>query len=211
MIGKLFSENFDRSFPSSHVAKTLAAVTVLVSSVLFCISANASCGQISPNSALASPQARSFAPMGATQAMSRSIGEDDQGNAVDVDDSIVGLWDVRFLLPTGELIDEGFDQFHSDGLEILNDNGAPQPANGAGTVCLGVFKKSGRGVYRLRHPFWIIDERGDLSGTGVFLETIILNDHRTFHGVFIAVSYDLSGHETSRVEGNLEAQRITVE
>jgi len=130
MTRKLFSENLDRSFPSSHVAKTLAAVTVLVSSVLFCVSANASCRQISPNLALASPQARSFTPMAATQAMSRSRGEDDQWNAVDADDSIVGFWDVRFLLPTGELIDEGFDQFHSDGLEILNDNGAPQPANG---------------------------------------------------------------------------------
>src|SRR5262249_25651190 len=180
MTRKLFSENFDRSFPSGHVAKTLAAVTVLVSSVLFCVSANASCGQISPNSAL-SPQARSFTPMAAIRAMSRSTNENDQSNAVDADDSIVGFWDVRFLLPTGELFDEGFDQFHSDGLEILNDNGGgPQPANSSGTVCLGVFKKSGRGMYRVRHPFWAIDDRGDLSGTGVLLETIILDDHRTF-------------------------------
>ena len=80
-----------------------------------------------------------------------------------------------------------------------------------GIVCLGVFKKSGRRMYRVRHPFWAIDDRGDLSGTGVLLETIILDDHRTFHGAFIFISYDLSGQETSRVEGNLEAQRITVE
>jgi len=150
--------------------------------------------------------------MAAIRAMSRSTNENDQSSAVDADDSIVGFWDVRFLLPTGELFDEGFDQFHSDGLEILNDNGGgPQPANSSGTVCLGVFKKSGRGMYRVRHPFWAIDDRGDLSGTGVLLETIILDDHRTFHGAFIFISYDLSGQETSRVEGNLEAQRITVE
>src|SRR5438132_8523437 len=44
--------------------------------------------------------------------------------------TIVGLWDVKFI-SDNQLFDEGFDQYHSDGTEILND--IPPPASG--NVC----------------------------------------------------------------------------
>src|SRR5689334_12663848 len=34
--------------------------------------------------------------------------------------TIVGLWDVKFIVDNA-VVDEGFDQFHADGTEILND------------------------------------------------------------------------------------------
>jgi hypothetical protein len=49
--------------------------------------------------------------------------------------SIVGLWTVTFN-SNGQVFDQGYDQWHSDGTEILNDTAPPQPANGAGTICL---------------------------------------------------------------------------
>src|SRR6516164_8310563 len=70
--------------------------------------------------------------------------------------AITGLWHVKFLAG-GQTFDEGFDLWNSDGTEILNDIAPPQPANGSGTICLGVFKTVGPRTYKLRHPFWIFD------------------------------------------------------
>lgn len=190
----------------------IAAATILLCCVSFCASANASsCGSAAKGaSGVAALQSRGLVPISEVQ-------EAAQSNSEDNDDSIVGLWHVFFLVPPSPEIpsgvfDEGFDQFHSDGLEILNDSAEPQPANGAGTVCLGVYKKIGRRSYKLKHPFWSVDELGHTSGSGVILETIKLSaDARSFQGSFTFISYDLKGVEipNSRVEGHLKAERIT--
>jgi len=127
------------------------------------------------------------------------------------DASIVGFWHVLFI-SGGQAIDEGFDQWHTDGLEILNDTSAPQPANGSGTICLGVYKKTGPGTYKSRHPFWSFDSTGTLVGTGVILETLIV-DHSGNHytGSFEFITYDLKGNVTSDTTGELKADRITVD
>jgi hypothetical protein len=129
------------------------------------------------------------------------------------DEPIVGFWHVRFLLPTEPplLFDEGFDQFHSDGTEVLNDTAPPQPANGSGTVCLGVYRRTGPGTYQVKHPFWVFDEQGTLIGTGLFRETIAVDDDASYHGSFLYLTYDLNGVETDRAEGNLIAERITAD
>ena len=41
--------------------------------------------------------------------------------------SIVGLWNISFLIG-GQIVDQGFDVWHADGTELLNDN--PPPASG---------------------------------------------------------------------------------
>jgi hypothetical protein len=95
--------------------------------------------------------------------------------------------------------------------EILNDTAPPQPANGTGTICLGVYKKVGPGIYKSRHPFWSFDATGTLVGTGVILETLVLRGGNHYTGSFEWITYDLNGNVTSDTKGVLKAERITVD
>ncbi len=123
--------------------------------------------------------------------------------------SIVGLWHVLFV-SGGQPFDEGFDQWHRDGTEILNDTAPPQPANGSGTVCLGVFKKTGPGTYKLKHPFWSFDANGNLAGKGFINQDVTLDaSGDSYHGSFIFDLYDLSGNLIFEATGELTAERIT--
>ena len=124
---------------------------------------------------------------------------------------IVGLWNATFYTG-GQVFDQGIDQWHSDGTEILNDIAAPQPANGSGTVCLGVFKKTGARSVRLRHPFFSFDSNGNLAATGAILEdlTVALGGN-TYSGSFSYLVYDLSGNLIFSTNGDIVAQRIKVE
>jgi len=125
--------------------------------------------------------------------------------------SIVGLWHV-LLISDGQPFDEGFDQWHRDGTEILNDTAPPQPANGAGTVCLGVYKKTGPGTYKLKHPFWSFDANANLVGSGVILQTVTLGpDGNTYQGSFTFDLFDLSGTLVFEATGTLTAERITAD
>jgi hypothetical protein len=129
----------------------------------------------------------------------------------DNDVSIVGFWHVLFI-SGGQVFDEGYDQWHSDWTEILNDTAPPQPANGTGTICLGVYKKTGPRTYKSKHPFWSFDATGTLVGTGVILETLLVDrsgNHYT--GSFEWITYDLKGNVTSDIKGDLKAERITVD
>jgi hypothetical protein len=129
----------------------------------------------------------------------------------DDDASIVGFWHVLFV-SGGQVFDEGYDQWHSDWTEILNDTAPPQPANGTGTICLGVYKKTGPRSYKSKHPFWSFDATGTLVGTGVILETINVDPSGNLYtGLFDWITYDLKGNVTSDTKGELKAQRITVD
>src|SRR5437870_892905 len=79
------------------------------------------------------------------------------------------------LVSDGQPFDEGFDAWQSGGTEILNDTLPPQPANGGGTVCLGVYKKIGPRTYKLKHPFWSFDANANLAGSGVLGEIVTLD------------------------------------
>ena len=125
--------------------------------------------------------------------------------------SITGLWHVLFL-SGGQTFDEGFDVWHEDGTEILNDTAPPQPGNGAGTICLGVFKKLGPRTYKLKHPFWSFDANGILAGQGLILEQVTVSRAgHSYSGSFSFITYDLSGNVTGQVTGDIKAERITVD
>jgi len=77
---------------------------------------------------------------------------------------------------------------------------------------LGVYKKTAPLTYKSKHPFWSFDATGTLVGTGVILETLILDrsgNHYT--GSFEWITYDLKGNVTSDTKGELKAERITVD
>lgn len=148
-----------QEFFHGRTSRVMFCLTIVAGCALFSADAKGACDRPGKaSSAAALMEKRPFQILGLSQPAQKNLEDDDN-------DSIVGLWHVKFL-SGGQLFDEGFDQFHSDGTEILNDTAPPQPANGAGTVCLGVFKKTGPSTYKLQHPFWIFDANGILAGTG---------------------------------------------
>ena len=118
--------------------------------------------------------------------------------------SIVGLWNVTFL-SAGQVIDYGFDLWHADGTELLNDITNPIEGN----VCVGVWEKTGARNYKLKHVTWNFDGAGNLTGSGVFLERIKLSaDGNTYTGTTVSTFYDLSGNQVGQFAGTMEATRI---
>jgi hypothetical protein len=187
-----------------HRPAPIVAFALLAGCTLFSTSAKASCGPSkAPKLAIVLPESQSFQARGATQQASSLYKPKGDANTL-----IVGLWHVKFV-SNGQLYDEGFDQFHADGTEILNDDGVP-PAEG--NVCLGVFKKVGHLTYQLKHPAFVWDANGALVGTLVIRETITLKPGRnSYQGSFVFDFYDLTGNLTDEVTGDLTGERITVD
>jgi hypothetical protein len=181
----------------------ILAVAVLACCALLPASAMASCGPpANARAAVISPASPLLQKLGLVQQAAASTGA--SGPA-----SIVGLWHV-LLVSDGQPFDEGFDAWHSDGTEILNDTAPPQPANGAGTVCLGVYKKIGPRTYKLKHPFWSFDANGNLAGSGVLTEIVTLDaGGNSYHGSFTFDLFDLSKNLIFEATGDLTAERIT--
>ena len=122
--------------------------------------------------------------------------------------SIVGLWDATFTAG-GQLVDEGFDQWHNDGTEILND--IPEPASG--NVCLGVWSQTGDTV-NLTHPFWIYDSMNvNLIGRGVIAQQISVDASNSSYSGTFTISYrDLMGNpfpDFPDAAGDVSAVRIS--
>jgi hypothetical protein len=121
--------------------------------------------------------------------------------------SIVGLWRVTFV-SDGEVVDEGFDMWHSDGTEVLNDT----PAPASGNVCLGVWTATGPLTFSLKHPSWTFDDAGNLTGTSVIREQVTLSaDGNSFKGPVTVDVFDLSGNQILHLDGEIMAERITVD
>jgi hypothetical protein len=122
--------------------------------------------------------------------------------------TLVGFWDIKFIADN-QVVDEGFDQFHSDGLEILNDTSPPVTGN----ICLGTWTKTGGHAYKLKHPFWIFDPDTNTTviGRGMILERITV-DHggQTLSGTFTFQLRDLSGNPLAPdTTGQIKGDRIT--
>jgi hypothetical protein len=175
-------------------------IAALAINAAFAASARAQCG-VSPRqnlnalnllngSAIARP---STSARPATQESDARNGEEP---------TIVGFWDTK-LMSDNQLVDEGFDQFHSDGTEILDD----------GAICLGVWVKTGPRSYKVRHPFWLFDSAHTLMGRGLIVQLITLDRRgQSYKGTFTFELRDLSGTPIGTdVSGNSVADRITVD
>jgi hypothetical protein len=185
-----------------HSSRVILTLTILACCAVLSAPASASCNHPpNPKLPVALPELHWLKTQTLMQQLPPSATEDTGA-------SIVGLWHVRFL-SGGLLYDEGFDQWHSDGSEILNDNGVP-PAQG--NVCLGVWKEVGPRTFKLKHPAWNWDANGNLIGTLIIHETVTLDaDGDSYQGTFTFDFYDLKGNLTSEVKGDLNAKRITVD
>ena len=122
--------------------------------------------------------------------------------------AVTGLWDIKFYAE-GQLVDEGFDAWHADGIETLNDN--PPPATG--NVCLGVFAQTGQRTFKLKHPSWVYDETNtNVIGIATIRETITMDrSGNGFSGTFTVDVVDTSGNPVGHTEGTVKATRIKAE
>jgi hypothetical protein len=134
--------------------------------------------------------------------------------------SIVGMWSIQFLsmgntthnpsIPDGAMIDFGYNQWHSDGTEILN-SGARAPAQE--NFCLGVWQKTGRSTYLLNHfALNYSATTGMLIGRISIVETVTLSPGGTsYSGTFVYTVFDTNGNKTDHLTGQVTAERITVD
>ena len=122
-----------------------------------------------------------------------------------VEPSIVGYWYTQYLAD-GQLIDDGFDAWMSDGMEILNDS--PMPASGA--VCLGVWQKTAPYTYVLKHPTWIFDDTNtNLIGVAILRTQVTLDaSGNSFKGQVTIDAYDLMGNSLGEETADLAGERI---
>lgn len=127
----------------------------------------------------------------------------DEGNGR----SIVGLWKTTSTAG-GQVVDEAFEQWNSDGTEVLNDNPSPL----LGNICLGVYVRSGPATYKLKHPSWTYDNAGNLNGTAIIRERItVAPSGDSYSGTFTVDLYDLDGNHLGQLAGTVTGQRITVD
>ncbi|HLG95071.1 MAG TPA: hypothetical protein VKX49_02035 [Bryobacteraceae bacterium] len=129
--------------------------------------------------------------------------QQDEGNGR----SIVGLWKTTSY-SGAQVVDEAFEQWNSDGTEVLNDNPSPL----LGNICLGVFIKAGAATYKLKHPSWTYDNNGNLNGTAIIREQItVAPSGNTYSGTFTVDLFDLNGTHLVQLGGTVTGQRITVD
>jgi hypothetical protein len=134
--------------------------------------------------------------------------------------SIVGLWNIQFVsqgniahnpsIPDGALIDFGFNQWHSDGTEILNSGGhAPATEN----FCLGVWGQTGFLTYELNHFALSYNATsGDLANVVNIREQATLSPSgESYTGTFTLNVYDTKGNQVDHVAGTILATRVTVD
>jgi hypothetical protein len=96
---------------------------------------------------------------------------------------IVGLWSFNFV-PTAGPGDWGYQQWHSDGTEIMN-SGGHSPASG--NFCLGTWRQSGPNSYHLKHFPLAYN-----PATGALMFKIVVTEDVTID----ATGNNFSGHQT---------------
>jgi hypothetical protein len=120
-------------------------------------------------------------------------------------EAFVGLWDLK-IYSQGQLFDEGFDTFHSDGTELLITQDNPITEN----VCPGVWEQTGPATIKVKHPSWYFDTSGNLLGSVIIYETLTLDCDDSFHGTSLEVVYDTQGNKLGSYESQLTGTRIKV-
>jgi hypothetical protein len=144
----------------------------------------------------------------------RVLAYDGRPGAIEVPDSIVGMWVVTFFFGDGpDVFDHGLEQFHADGTEITMDVAVP-PA--AGNVCLGVWEKTATRSVKLHHLGFNWDTSANpatLAGLFVLDMTVTLGrGGDSFSGHYVTDSFDNDGViiPSLHAEGTVRAQRVQV-
>lgn len=155
------------------------------------------------------PHARPAATSGLFQTAGYTFaGDDDMRRPAAYQGSIVGLWNVTFT-SGGQQVDTAYVQWHADGTEFMQSAGR-SPASG--NVCVGVYRQTGFGSYRLSHYALAYDPAsGKLTNRIVFRMDVSLDGTgNTYSGPFTQTIYDAaSGAQVVQFTGTVTGQRIT--
>ncbi|HZC37972.1 MAG TPA: hypothetical protein VE221_04780 [Sphingomicrobium sp.] len=119
---------------------------------------------------------------------------------------IVGMWSFR-QTAGGQLVDFGYQQWHSDGTEVMNSGGrAPATQN----FCMGVWKQTGGRSYHLTHYALSYDNSGVLNAKVIIKEDVTVNPaSTTYTGPFtIDVYAPNSNALLQHVAGQVTGQRV---
>ena len=134
--------------------------------------------------------------------------------------SIVGLWSVRFLsqgntshtppIPDGAVLDWGFNQWHSDGTELINSGGH---AANTGNFCMGVWGQTGFLTFEVNHYALSYDATsGSLVNIVNIQEQVTLSPSgNSYTGTFTFDIYDPNGSKVDHVVGTITGTRVTVD
>jgi hypothetical protein len=121
--------------------------------------------------------------------------------------SIVGMWAFT-MTPTAGPGDFGYQQWHSDGTELMNSGGrAPATEN----FCMGVWRQTGPARYHLNHLALSYDQNsGTLNGRVNIKEDVVLDPSgNSYTGSFTIDVYDPSGTTAvAHQNGQVTAQRV---
>lgn len=121
------------------------------------------------------------------------------------DHSIVGMW--SFNMTAGGFSDFGYQQWHSDGTELMNSGGrAPATQN----FCMGVWKQVAPLHYHLNHFALSYDSSGVLNAKVNIKEDVTVNQAGTaYAGTFTIDIYPPNGPTpVAHVAGQVTANRV---
>ncbi len=193
-----------------------AAAMALVLSALTAASLSAGCA----NTGSQSPSAfrsvsQTFQAMKARQQSQRAGARAQAPQAASP--SIVGYWHTVFLIDPDagystagpNVFDEGFDAWHADGTETLNDISPPPTGN----VCIGVWAQTGPLTYVLKHPSWFYGEDNTtVIGVGTITEQVTLDPSgNSYSGTVTINLIDLTDANLFHAEATLMAERLTAD
>jgi hypothetical protein len=103
--------------------------------------------------------------------------------------SIVGLWSFK-MTSGGQIVDFGYQEWHSDGTEILN-SGTRAPATG--DFCMGAWTQTAPSRFHLNHYPLVVDNNGVLQARVVLkMDVTVDPSGRTFSGTFTQDVYNAS-------------------
>jgi hypothetical protein len=121
--------------------------------------------------------------------------------------SIVGMWQFR-MTSGGQTADFGYQQWHSDGTELMNSGGrAPASQN----FCMGVWRQVAPSRYHLNHLALSYDpSSGTLNARVNIKEDVTVDPSgNDYSGSFTIDVYDPSGTTAvAHQSGQVTAQRI---
>lgn len=120
--------------------------------------------------------------------------------------SITGMWSFK-MTSNGQQVDFGYQQWHSDGTELMNSGGrAPATEN----FCMGVWTQTAGGRYHLNHFALSYDNSGTLNARVNIKEDVTLNPRGTaYSGPFTLDVYDPKTNALlQHVAGQVTAQRV---
>jgi len=125
----------------------------------------------------------------------------------------VGLWKFQFVaegnsgIPDGTVIDQGFATWHRDGTEIMKSGRPPI----TGSFCMGVWKQTTRGTFKLNHFALSWDTNGTtFVGPANLREEVVLDESEdSYTGTFTIDQFGPDGTTVlAHITGQVTATRI---